>query len=69
MQLVSFFDHRDIVHYEFAPEGQTFNKDFYLAVLRSLWDALRRKRPEMWSAESWLLCHDNAPACSHSVVH
>jgi hypothetical protein len=59
--LLFFFDHRGIVHYEFAPEGQTFNQDSYLAVLRSLWDAVRRNRPEMLSAESWVLHHDSAP--------
>jgi hypothetical protein len=61
-----FFDHRGIVHYEFVSEDQTFNKYFYLAVLSSLWDALRRKRPQIWSAESWILCHDNVPA--HTVL-
>jgi hypothetical protein len=60
--LLFFFDHRGIVQYEFAPESQTFNQDSYLAVLRSLWDAVCRKRPEMWPAESWLLHHDNMPA-------
>jgi hypothetical protein len=32
-----FFDHQGIVHYEFAPEVQIVNQDFYQAVLRSLW--------------------------------
>jgi hypothetical protein len=35
-----FFCHRGIVHYEFTPDGQTFNQDFYLAILRRLWDAV-----------------------------
>jgi hypothetical protein len=34
------FYYRGIAHYEFAPEGQTVNQDFYLAVLRRLWDAV-----------------------------
>jgi hypothetical protein len=37
-----FFD-RGIVHYEFAPKGHTVNQDSYLAILRHLWDAVRRK--------------------------
>jgi hypothetical protein len=49
-------------HHKFAPEGQTINKDLYLEVLRRLRDAVGRKRPEMWTAGSWLLHHDNAPA-------
>jgi hypothetical protein len=37
-----FFNHQGIVHYEFTPEGQTINQDFYLAVLRCLRDAVQR---------------------------
>jgi hypothetical protein len=33
------FDHRGIVHYEFAPEGHTINQDCYLVVLRCLQEA------------------------------
>jgi hypothetical protein len=57
-----FFDHRGIVHYEITPAGQTVNQDFYLAVVKRLLDAVRRKRPEMWTVGSWLLHHNNAPA-------
>jgi hypothetical protein len=57
-----FFDHRGTVHYEFTPEGQKINQDVYLAALRRLQDAVRRKRPEMWTPGSWLLHRDNAPA-------
>jgi hypothetical protein len=35
-----FFNHPDIVHHEFSPEGHTVNEDFYLAVLRPPWDAV-----------------------------
>jgi hypothetical protein len=34
--LLVVFDHQCIVHYEFAPEGQTVNQDLYLAILRRL---------------------------------
>jgi hypothetical protein len=34
-----FFD-QGIVHYEFAPEDQAVNRDFYLAVLRCLQDVV-----------------------------
>jgi hypothetical protein len=40
MLLVFVFDNRVIVQYEFAPEGQTVNQDFYLVVLGRLWDAV-----------------------------
>jgi hypothetical protein len=45
-----FFDQQGNMHHEFAPENQTINQDLYLAVLRCLRDAVRRKRPEMWTA-------------------
>jgi hypothetical protein len=48
--LLVLFDHRAIVHYEFAPEGQKINEDFYLEVLRRVRDA-----------GSWLLNHKNVP--------
>jgi hypothetical protein len=50
------------VHYEFTPEGQTVNQDFYLSVLGQLQDAVQRKRPEMWTSGSQLLHHDDVPA-------
>jgi len=34
----------------------------YSDILRRLWDAIRRKRPEKWRTSSWFLQHDNAPA-------
>jgi hypothetical protein len=54
-----FFYHWGIMHYEFAPEGQTVNLDFCMAVLRCLWDAVQRKWPEIWTAGSCFLRHDN----------
>ena len=38
------------------------NKEMYIAFLRRLRDAIRRKRPEKWRTKSWFLLHDNAPA-------
>jgi len=38
------------------------NKEMYIAFLRRLRDAVRRKRPEKWRTKSWFLLHDNAPA-------
>ena len=64
--LIAFFDHEGIVHHEFAATGQTINQHFYLDVLKRLRDAVRRKRPAKWQANSWLLQHDNAPA--HTAV-
>jgi len=43
--LLTFFDIRGIVHYEFVPNGQTVNQVYYLEVLERLREKVRRKRP------------------------
>ena len=57
-----FFDIGGIVHYEFVPTGQTLNQVYYLEVLERLRERVRRKRPERFANNSWILHHDNAPA-------
>ena len=59
---LTFFDIRGIVHYEFVPTGQTVNQVYYLEVLERLREKVRRKRPELFANNSWILLHDNAPA-------
>ncbi|XP_070395471.1 histone-lysine N-methyltransferase SETMAR-like [Dermacentor albipictus] len=49
VMLSAFFDSRGVVHHEFAPQGQTITTECYRDVLRRLRDALRRKKPELWS--------------------
>jgi histone-lysine N-methyltransferase SETMAR len=66
--LTVFFDYRGVVHHEYAPLGQTVNKEYYQEVLRHLRDAVRRKRPELWDARNWQLHHDNAPAHSSHLI-
>ena len=60
--LLTFFDIRGIVHYEFVPTGQTVNQVYYLEVLERLRENVRRKRPELFANNSRILHHDNAPA-------
>jgi len=64
--LLTFFDIRGIVHYEFVPIGQTVNQVYYLEVLGRLREKVRRKRPKLFANNSWILDHDNAPA--HTVL-
>lgn len=64
--LTVFFDYRGVVHYEFLPDGQTVNKEYYLGVMRRLREAIRQKRRDLWQNNSWILHHDNAP--SHTAI-
>jgi len=64
--LLTFFDIRRIVYCEFVPTGQTVNQVCYLEVLGRLCEKVRRKRPELFANNSWILDHDNAPA--HTVL-
>ena len=43
--LIIFSDCEGVVHYEFAPRGQTINKEYYVEVLKRLRDDVRKKRP------------------------
>jgi transposase len=63
---ICFFDQKGIVHKEFLPLGQTVNAAFYVEVLRRLRENVRRKRPDQWQNNTWLLHHDNAP--THSAL-
>ena len=50
------------VYYEFLPTGQTVNQAYSLEVLTKLGETVRRKRPDLFANNSWILHHDNAPA-------
>ena len=60
--LICFFDQKGIIHKEFVPPGQTVNAAFYVEVLKRLQENVRRKWPDQWWDNTWLLHHDNAPA-------
>ena len=67
-KLICFFDQKRIVHKEFVPPGQTVNAVFYIKVLKRLRENLRRKRPDQWRNNTWLLHHDNAPAHAARLI-
>lgn len=68
VMLTVFFDYHGVVHYEFLPEGQTVNKEYYLGVMRRLRESIRKKRPDLWKDNSWILHHDNAPSHTSLIV-
>ncbi|KAJ4428902.1 hypothetical protein ANN_25896 [Periplaneta americana] len=68
VMLEVFFDSQGLIHHEFIPEGHTVTKELYVEILRRLRDAVRRKRPEKWVENNWLLMHDNSPAHRAIIV-
>jgi len=63
-----FFVWKGVVHHEFVPRGQMVNKQSHQEVLARLRDAVRRKRPELWENQTWMLHHDNAPAHASLLI-
>ena len=57
-----------VIHHEFLPHGQTVNKEYYLEVIKRLWEAGRRKRPILWREKKWMLQH-NASTHSTLLIH
>jgi histone-lysine N-methyltransferase SETMAR len=59
--IITFFDIKGIVRFQFIPQGQTVSQAYYVEILKQLHESVRRKMPELWPNE-WILHHDNAPA-------
>jgi hypothetical protein len=49
--LITFFDIKGTVHFEFIPQGQTVNQAYFVEILKRLCEAVRRKRPELWPTD------------------
>jgi len=68
VMLIVFFDMEGIIHYEYVPQGQTVNQQFYLQLLKRLRLAVSRKRSQKRAESAWVLHHDSAPAhTAHSI--
>ncbi len=66
-----FFDRRGIVHYEFfrlTPNAGGINGQRYLDILKELHVRIAHIRPELFTTNSWVLHHDNAPPHTSHVV-
>jgi len=63
-----FFYSKGIVHHEYASDGQTINKKFYVEVLQHLRESVHQKRPEKWRDGDWILHHNNGPAQTSHLV-
>ena len=50
IMLIVFFDMEGNVHYEYIPQGQTVDQQFYLQVLKRVRLAVSRKRPQKRAA-------------------
>jgi hypothetical protein len=52
----------------FDSEGVVHNKEYYLEVMQRLCEAVRKKRPDAWRENQWMLQHDNTPSHSSFLV-
>jgi hypothetical protein len=59
--LITFFDTKGSVHFEFIPQDQTANHTYYVEILKWLYEAVRKERPGLQHSV-WILHHNNAPA-------
>ena len=57
-----FLDNKRIIHQKFAPQGQTFNQDCYIGMLKRLREDKRRKRLQKWAGLDWMVHYDDASA-------
>ena len=55
-----FFDSTNMIYMHWFPTGETFNKEYYVEVLREFRKRFRRKRPALFKSAQWHFHQDNA---------
>jgi hypothetical protein len=45
--LITFFNIKDVIHFEFIPQDQSVNQAYYVEMLKQLHEAVHRKLPEL----------------------
>jgi hypothetical protein len=60
--LITSFDIKGTVHFEFIPQCQKVNQAYYVEKLKLLHEAVLRKRPQFGLTNDWIPHHGNAPA-------
>jgi hypothetical protein len=58
--LITFFDIKCTVKFEYVTQGPTVRQAYYKEQLKRLRKAVHRNRLELWTND-WILHHDNAP--------
>jgi hypothetical protein len=60
--LITFFDIKNIVHFQFIPQGQRFDQAYYVErILSLLHEVVLIKGPEL-RTNDWIFRHSSSPA-------
>ena len=65
--MITFIDSTGMIYMHWVTTGQTFNKEYYIEVLREFRKRFCRKRPALFKSGQWHFHQDNAPV-HHSIL-
>jgi histone-lysine N-methyltransferase SETMAR len=68
MLTVFFFYSDGVAHHEFLPQGKTETKEYYVEVMKRLHEVIRKKRPDAWRSNRWMLHADNVPVHTSLLI-